>query len=105
LLDQELLDRLDVAAGRRGEAAQLSEYLNYIGIASSAPNREPDVSGLPTTTVRAYNGAETSLPLTAEALQTLFGVTVEPVTDPSVTIDFMVITGSSTPELTPPPQP
>ena len=58
-----------------------------------------------TTIVRAYNGADTSLPLTAAALQTVFGVTVTPVTDPSVRVDFSVITGGSTPQLTPPPAP
>lgn len=91
--------------GRRGEAARLAEYLTYLGIAASAPNQEPDVNGLPATTVRAYNGAETSLPLTLAALEQVFGVTVEPVTDPAVRVDFVVITGDATPELTPPPAP
>ncbi len=91
--------------GRRGEAARLSEYLTYLGIAASAPNQEPDVNGLPTTTVRAYNGAEASLPLTAEALRQVFGVEVTPITDPAVRVDFMIITGDSTPQLTPPPAP
>ena len=65
-----------------GEAARLSEYLSYFGLAATAPNQRPDASGLPRTTVRAYNGAETEFPLTVEALR-LFGVEVEPVTDPA----------------------
>lgn len=91
--------------GRQGEAARLSEYLSYLGIAASAPNQDPDISGQPTTTVRAYNGAEESLPLTAEALKLVFGVEVTPVTDPSVNQDFVAITGTGTPQLTPPPAP
>ena len=92
-------------SGRNGEAARLSEYLSYIGIAASAPNQRPDVTGLPATTIRVYNGAETEYPLTLEALKVVFGVEPTPVTDPAVRVDFAIITGSSTPELTPPPQP
>ena len=92
-------------SGRQGEAGRLSEYLSYLGIAASAPNQQPDVTGLPGTTIRAYNGAESSLPLTAECLKLVFGIDVTPVTDPAVRVDFTVITGGSTPQLTPPPAP
>jgi LCP family protein required for cell wall assembly len=92
-------------SGREGEAGRLSEYLSYLGIAASAPNRKPDVTGQPATTIRAYNGAESSLPLTAEALKLVFGVELTPLTDATVTQDFIVITGGSTPQLTPPPAP
>ncbi|HXG26268.1 MAG TPA: LCP family protein, partial [Candidatus Binatia bacterium] len=92
-------------SGRQGEAARLSEFLSYVGINATAPRREPDVSGLPTTTVRAYNGAETAFPLTAAALQEIFGVPVTPVTDADVRANFVVITGGDTPQLTPPPAP
>ncbi len=91
--------------GRNGEAGRLSEYLSYLGIAASAPNQDPDTPVLPNTTVRAYNGAEASLPVTAEALRLVFGVEVTAVTDPAITQDFVVITGASTPQLTPPPAP
>ncbi len=90
--------------GRQGEAARLSEYLSYLGITASAPNQDPDISGA-NTIVRAYNGAEESLPLTAEALKLVFGVEVSPVTDPAINQDFVVITGQATPQLTPPPAP
>ena len=92
-------------SGRTGEAARLSEYLSYLGLAATAPNQRPDTSGLPQTTVRAYNGAETQFPLTVEALREVFGVEVEPVTDPAIRIDFVIITGVQTPQLTPPPVP
>ena len=91
--------------GRTGEAARLSEYLSYLGLAASAPNQKPDTAGLSATTVRAYNGAEDKFPLTVAALRTVFGVEVIPVADPAVRIDFEIITATSTPELTPPPAP
>jgi hypothetical protein len=92
-------------SGRTGEAARLSEYLNYLGLAATAPNQRPDTSGLPRTTVRAYNGAESQFPLTVEALRLVFDVEVEPVTDPAIRVDFVIITGVETPQLTPPPLP
>jgi hypothetical protein len=92
-------------SGRLGEAGRLSDYLSYLGIAASAPNQKPDVKGPAGTIIRAYNGSETSLPLTAAALQAAFGVPVTPVADPSIHVDFAVITGASTPQLSPPPAP
>ncbi len=92
-------------SGRTGEAARLSAFLSYLGLAASAPNQRPDTSGLTNTTVRAYNGAETAFPLTVAALREVFGVEVVPIADPAVRVDFTVITGETTPELTPPPVP
>ena len=92
-------------SGRTGEAARLSEYLSYLGLAATAPNQKPDTSGLSKTTIRAYNGAETTYPLSLAALEEVLGVTVTPVTDANVRVDFVIITGNSTPQLTPPPAP
>ena len=92
-------------SGRTGEAARLAQFLSYVGIDATAPNQRPDTTGLAKTTIRAYNGAENNLPLTLAALQQAFGVTVESVTDAAVHADFIVITGRSTPQLTPPPVP
>jgi len=92
-------------SGRTGEAARLAQFLSYLGMDATAPNQRPDTSGLQKTTIRAYNGAADSMPLTAAALEQAFGVKVQPVTDPSVRADFMVITGFNTPQLTPPPVP
>ena len=92
-------------SGITGEAARLSEYLSYLGLAATASAQRPDVSGLPRTTIRAYNGAETQFPLTVEALRDVFGVEIEPVTDPTIRVDFVIITGGNTPQLTPPPVP
>jgi len=88
-----------------GQAATLAAYLDYLGIAATAPTQKPDTTGLTTTTIRAYNGAETTFPLTTQMLQTVFGVQVVPLTDPAVKVDFAVITAKTTPTLTPPPVP
>jgi len=90
-------------SGRSGEAARLSDYLSYLGLAATAPIQKPDTSGLSGTTIRAYNGAMDKFPLTVAALTKVFGVTIVPVTDAAVRIDFEIITGGSTPQLTPPP--
>jgi LCP family protein required for cell wall assembly len=92
-------------SGVQGQAARIAGYLESVGIAASAPNQKPDVSGRTKTTIRVYNGAETRLPVTIETLQAIFGVTVEPVADPTVRVDVIIITGKSTPNLTPPPLP
>jgi LCP family protein required for cell wall assembly len=92
-------------SGRTGEAARLAQFLSYLGIDATAPNQRPDTSGLQKTTVRAYNGAADSSPLTLAALEGVFGVKVELVTNPSIRVDFVIITGAATPQLTPPPVP
>lgn len=92
-------------SGQVGQASTLASYLQYLGLAASAPNQRPPTTGLSGTTIRAYNGADQSDPLTTALLQKVFGVTVTPVTDPAVRVDFIVITARSTPVLTPPPVP
>jgi LCP family protein required for cell wall assembly len=92
-------------SGRTGEAARLSEYLSYLGMAASAPNQKPDTSGLSATTVRVYNGAEERFPLTLAALREVFVVEPTLVADPAIRVDFVIITANSTPQLTPPPAP
>lgn len=92
-------------SGRTGEAARLADYLSYLGLAATAPNQRPDTRGLLATTVRAYNGAVDKFPLTVQELTKVFGVTIVPITDAAVHVDFEIITGGSTPQLTPPPVP
>ncbi len=92
-------------SGRTGEAARLADYLSYLGLAATAPNQRPDTRGLSATTVRAYNGAVDKFPLTVQELTKVFGVTIVPITDAAVHVDFEIITGGSTPQLTPPPVP
>jgi len=92
-------------SGRTGEASTLASYLEYLGIAATAPAQKPDTSGLSATTIRVYNGAEDRIPLTIQALEATLGVKSVPVTDPAVHVDVIVISARSTPELTPPPVP
>ncbi len=92
-------------SGRTGEAARLAQFLSYLGMDVTAPNQRPDTTGLKKTTIRAYNGAADQFPLTIAALQQVFGVEIEPVTDAAVRVDFVIITGTATPQLTPPPVP
>jgi LCP family protein required for cell wall assembly len=92
-------------SGRQGEAASLAHYLEYLGMSAAAPNQRPDTTGLSDTTIRAYNGAAEEYPLTHAALERVFGVTIEAVADPDVPVNFVVITGVQTPQLTAPPAP
>ena len=92
-------------SGRSGEAASLAAYLNYYGIAATAPTQKPDTTGLSATTIRVYNGAGDRDPLTIKALQTFFGVTPVLINDPAIRVDIVIITAKTTPLLTPPPVP
>jgi LCP family protein required for cell wall assembly len=92
-------------SGQSGQANRIADYLEYLGMAASAPGQKPDVTGLAATTIRAYNGAEASMPLTVATLEDLFGVTAELIDNATATADIVVITGSTTPSLTPPPAP
>jgi LCP family protein required for cell wall assembly len=92
-------------AGKSGQASRIADYLEYLGIAASAPSQKPDVTGLAATTIRVYNGAETSMPQTVAALEGLFGVKAQLLTDPAGTANIAIITGTGTPSLTPPPIP
>jgi LCP family protein required for cell wall assembly len=92
-------------SGRSGEAARLADYLSYLGLAATAPIQKPSATGLSATTVRAYNGALDKFPQTVAELTKVFGVTIVPITDAAVHVDFEIITGGSTPQLTPPPVP
>jgi LCP family protein required for cell wall assembly len=92
-------------SGVSGQASRIADYLEYLGMSASAPSQKPDVSGLATTTVRVYNGAEATMPLTVAMLEGIFGVTAELVDDPSATANVVIVTGKGTPTLTPPPAP
>ncbi len=92
-------------SGKSGEASSLAAYLNYYGIAATAPTQHPDTTGLSATTIRVYNGASDRDPLTIQALQQLFGVTPVLINDPAIRVDIVIITAKTTPILTPPPVP
>jgi LCP family protein required for cell wall assembly len=92
-------------SGVSGQAARIAEFLEYLGMAASAPGQKPDVIDGPTTILRVYNGAETTTPLTVATLEALFGVTAELIDNATATADIVIITGDATPSLTAPPAP
>ena len=86
--------------GGAGTAATVAGYLDFRGVAASAPNQRPQTGSVPADTIiRVYNGAETRLPLTMALLEEVFGVTALPVTDPAVRADVVITTGRKTPAL------
>ncbi|HEX9043899.1 MAG TPA: LCP family protein [Candidatus Limnocylindrales bacterium] len=91
-------------SGRQGQAADVAAYLSSLGVDALAPNQRPD-SRPATTTIVAYNGAETRMTETVKLLATVFGVTPTPRVDPNARADFVVTTSPGTPDLTAPPAP
>jgi hypothetical protein len=92
-------------SGAEGQASRVAGYLDHQGFTASAPNQRPDQTGTAATRIVVYNGAETRIPDTIAALETIFDVEVVPRTDPVITVDVIITTGRSTPDLTPPPAP
>ena len=86
--------------GTNGTAAAVAGYLDFRGVAASAPNQAPPPGKVPPDTViRVYNGAAAKMPLTIALLTDVFGVPVVSVTDPAVKVDVIVTTGIKTPTL------
>jgi len=90
--------------GQSGRAGDVAGYLEYRGLAASAPNQRPDVSPA-ATVIRVYNGAQDRLPETLALLQRVFKVTPKLVTDPAMRADVVVIVGARTPKLQAPKAP
>ena len=86
-----------------GRGARLAGFLDYHGMAASAPRQKPPGPVPANTTIVAYNGAETENPATIAYLEQTFGVTVTPVTDPAIGTDIIVTIGKATPDLEAPP--
>lgn len=85
------------STGEATRAADLAGYLEYHGLAASAPQgRTPDLVEA-TTVVIAYNGAETRFPLSIAWLEARFTVTVTPQVDAKAGTDILVIQGTDTP--------
>jgi LCP family protein required for cell wall assembly len=90
----------DPARGTR-----LAEYLDFHGLAASAPRQKPAGPVPANTTIVVYNGAEANLPDTIAYLQKTFGVTVTTKTDPAIRTDVIVTVGKATPDLVAPAGP
>jgi len=91
-------------SGISGQASDLARYLESWGLTASAPNQRPN-SRPSRTQILAYNGAETRFPATTAFLTEMLGVAVTPTQDPTARVDFLVVTATTTPNLTPPPAP
>ena len=88
-----------------GRGTRVAAYLDYHGLAASAPRQRPAGAVPPNTTIVVYNGAETKLPNTIAYLQTVFGVTVTTATDPAIRTDIVITVGVATPQLDAPAGP
>lgn len=86
------------ASGRAGLDTNTATYLEYQGIASSAPRKQPD-GNLARTKIVIYNGAEAELEQTVKYLEKLFDTTVTFATDPKVTVDMIITLGRDAPNL------
>jgi LCP family protein required for cell wall assembly len=88
-----------------GRGTRLADYLDFHGLAASAPRQKPAGPIPPNTTIVVYNGAESNLPDTIAYLEKTFGVTVTTKTDPTVRTDVIVTIGVATPDLQAPAGP
>lgn len=87
----------------QNRGSRLAGYLEYHGLAASAPRGKPEGAVPARTVVTVYNGASERIPATIAYLEALFDVTVKTATDPAVRADVVVTIGRDTPELEPPP--
>ncbi len=85
----------------RGPA--LAGYLEYRGLAASAPRGRPKGSVPAKTVITVYNGAEEKLASTIAYLAKTFGVQVATKADPTIPVDIVITVGRNTPNLQAPP--
>ncbi len=88
-----------------GHAGDVADYLDFQGIAASAPNQRVTGPTLANTVIKVYNGSEADQPKTVKLLEDTFGVTAQLVTDPKVKVDIIITTGNRTPNLSAPSLP
>lgn len=91
-------------SGKVGQASSIAAYLEYLGLTASAPTKRPD-GIVQQTQIRVYNGRESALQATVALLENVFDVKATYLTDPSVTVDVIVTTGTKTANFTAPPGP
>ncbi len=88
-----------------GRGTAIAGYLDYHGLAASAPRQRPAGPVPADTTIVVYNGAEANMPDTIDYLQKTFGVTITTKTDPAVAADVVITIGRGTPVLEAPAGP
>ncbi|HEX6867581.1 MAG TPA: LCP family protein, partial [Candidatus Limnocylindrales bacterium] len=85
--------------------SRLAGYLDYQGIAASAPRTKPEGKVPADTKIVVYNGAEADLTETIAYLEGRFDVKVTTATDPDMRADIVITIGRDTPDLEAPPLP
>ena len=93
------------STGNTDQAARLAGYLEYYGLAASAPRQQPSGGVRAATTVVVYNGAETRLAGTIAYLEAAFGVSATTKVDSAIRTDVVVTIGRATPDLQAPVAP
>ena len=88
-----------------GRGTAIANYLDFHGLAASAPRQKPAGAVPADTTIVVYNGAEANIPDTIAYLEKTFGVTVATKTDPAMAADVVVTIGKGTPVLEAPAGP
>jgi LCP family protein required for cell wall assembly len=86
-------------------ASDVAGYLDWYGLAASAPRQKPTGAVPADTTIVIYNGAEERLPDTIAYLEKTFGVTATTRLDPLIRTDVIVTVGRATPKLAAPAGP
>jgi LCP family protein required for cell wall assembly len=89
-------------SGVNGQAATVADYLAYLGVGAQVPPVNGGLADKLTykkTVLTFYNGAELKMPETVQVLEKAFGVQIVAKDDAAVTVDVIVITGKSTPDL------
>ena len=86
--------------GDRDRGARLAGYLDYHGLAASAPRQTPP-GGVPAdTTIVVYNGAETTLPATDRRTSSSCSASPPRIeADAAIRTDIIVTVGRATPDL------
>lgn len=87
------------STGLRDRGATLASYLEYYGLAASAPRQTPQGGIQPDSTIVVYNGAETGLAATIAYLEGLLGVPATLRADTAIRADVVVTIGRATPDL------
>jgi hypothetical protein len=87
----------------QNRGSDLAGYLEYHGLAASAPRGRPQGSVPAKTVITAYNGVETTMPETIDYLEKLFKVRIKTATDATSGADVVITVGRTTPLLEPPP--
>jgi LCP family protein required for cell wall assembly len=93
------------STGQRDRGSKLAGYLEYHGLAASAPRQTPQGGVVPDSTIVVYNGAETRLAETMLYLESLLGVPSTFVADPAIRADVVITIGRATPDLEAPALP